>query len=92
MDLKVYVGQTIVIGCVSNIDIDLAENTIKYTDPKGVTGTFTGEKEIVGTRKVRTKEVLTIPGTWKVWLVSRFSNGDELISTPYSIKVYREGT
>ena len=86
---KVYKGQTLMIELIANIDLSAYTNRIKYLDPDNIEGQFVPDETVVSTVRHITK--LQKEGNWIFWLYSTGPGDFISISTPVTLRVFREG-
>ena len=86
---KIYKGQTIMIDLIADEDLSSLSNTIKYIDPNGDSGQFTGVNVVE--HRVQYITTLNTEGVWTFWIYSVGLGGEITPSEPVRLRVYREG-
>jgi hypothetical protein len=97
---KIYVGQTADLEGHTNIDLtNAATLTIKYTDPDGFSGEWTGSVTATPTDGIITYQAqgmsptgFHLPGDWTLWGHAVMSDGSIYPGEPYRLTIYTEGT
>jgi hypothetical protein len=90
-----FVGQDLRITLVMGIDITGATCKIKYRNPSGGTGYWTGTISVAATGEFYYDAVpanLVLAGLWTLWAHAVLTSGKVAIGRPCKILISAEGT